>query len=134
MKKTGGTIETDIYKLIAASLKTGINGQVYNSAGRPTDSQKEDAVIIFMTGTDGQVQEGIVTVNIYVPKLQSESGRKIKDTAKCRTLEEFLQTTIDALRSTEYDLSRKSIIKTFDEETIDQNFVNAQIYFRRITK
>ena len=132
MKKTGAEIEKDIYQLIAAEIKTKINGEVYNSAGRPTDSQKEDAVVIFMTGTEGQIQEGIVTVNIYVPKINSQSGRKIKDTARCRALEADLMTAIDQTTTTEYYLSRRTMIQTFDEEAINQNFVNAQIYFKRI--
>lgn len=132
MKKTGAEIEKDIYQLIAAKIKAKINGEVYNSAGRPTDSHKEDAVVIFMTGTEGQIQEGIVTVNVYVPKINSKSGRKLKDTARCRALEAELMNAIDQSTTTEYYLSRKTMIQTFDEEAINQNFVNAQIYFKRI--
>lgn len=133
MKKTGLEIELDIYKLLAASLRTAINGEVHNSSGRDTDSEKEDAVILFMTGKDEQVQEGVVVVNIYVPKKRTKSGRMAKHTNRCRALESELMGIIDAIESTEYYLKRRKIIQTYDEESINQSFVNAEIYFKRIT-
>ena len=134
MVKTGGNIETDIYTLIAAKLKTIISGKVYKSDGREKDAKTEDAVIIFMGGLDGQVQEGIVTVNIFIPDIDAGSkGAKVKDTKRCREVEAALLQTIDETITTEYELTRKSIIQTFSIDEIDQHFVNAKIQFKRVT-
>lgn len=133
MKKTGSIIEKDIYQLIAAKLRDKINGSVYNSSGRPTDSDKEDAVIIFTTGVDGQIQEGVVAVNIYVPMIETDSGRHVINTKRCRILEYQLQKIMDEAQTTEYELTRRTIIKTFIDEDIKQSFVNAQINFKRLS-
>ena len=133
MIKTGGNIETDIYNLIATKLKAIIAGNVYKSDGREKDAKTEDAVIIFMGGLDGQVQEGIVTVNIYIPDIDAgNKGAKVKDTKRCRDVEAALLTAIDGTTTTEYELTRKSIIQTFKEEAINQHFVNTKIQFKRV--
>ena len=134
MIKTGGNIETDIYNLIAAKLKRIISGDVYKSDGREKNATTEDAVIIFTGGLDGQVQEGIVTVNIYIPDIDAGSkGAKVKDTKRCREIEAALLTAIDETTTTEYELTRKTIIQTFAVDEINQHFVNGKIQFKRVT-
>ena len=134
MVKTGGNIETDIYTIIAEKLKTIISGNVYKSDDREKDAKTEYAVIIFMGGLDGQVQEGVVVVNIYFPdKTAGNKGAKVKDNKRCRDVEASLLQAIDTTITTEYELTRKSIIQTFSIDEIDQHFVNAKIQFKRVT-
>ena len=133
MNKTGGNIETDIYKLISTGIKTIISGNIYKSEGRPKNATSEDAVIIFMGGIDGQVQEGIVTLNIFIPDINNGSETKVKDTKRCQEVESAVLSLIDATHSTEYELTRKSMIQTFAVEEIKQHFVNTKIQFKRTT-
>jgi hypothetical protein len=134
MKKTGGNIETDIYNLLSSGLKTICStGNVYKSEGRGKNATTEDAVVIFMGGLDDQVQEGIVTVNIFINDIDNGTGTKVKDAGTCRSVESSLLSLIDSATTTEYELTRKSIIQTFAVEEIDQHFVNAKIQFKRIT-
>lgn len=133
MIKTGGNIETDIYNLISTGVKTIISGNIYKSEGRPKNATSEDAVIIFMGGLDGQVQEGIVTLNIFIPDIDNGSAIQVKDTGRCRTVEAAILSLIDATTSSEYELTRKSIIQTFAVEEIKQHFVNTKIQFKRTT-
>lgn len=133
MIKTGAQIETDIFTLLESEILSIINGAVYNSAGRPTDSETEDAVVSFMGGVDGQNQEGIVNVSIYIPDIKTEDGkgRKSKDTKRCREVEAALLGIIESTQDVEYELTRKAIIQTFKENEIEQHFVNAKIQFKR---
>ena len=66
MKKTASQIETDIYKYFKDKINPLINGQTYRSGVRPLNSQKEDCVISFLTGLDGQIFE--CTATVYAPK------------------------------------------------------------------
>lgn len=70
MAKTGKQIQGDIYQLLKDStLYTLISGEVYRNGYRPRDSRKEDAVVTFTAGFPTEIQEGVVTVNIYVPDI-----------------------------------------------------------------
>ena len=66
MKKTASQIEADIYKYFKDKINTLINGQTYRNGVRPLNSQKEDCVISFLTGLDGQYQTGVININIFI--------------------------------------------------------------------
>lgn len=134
MRKTGAQVETDIYKSIKESIKANINGDVYTSSGRPTDSKKEDAVIIFMTGRDGQIQEGVVVVNVFVPDIYpaTEKGRSVKDTKRCREIEIALAGITDSMTTPEYQIYREDMIQTYKNQDRDEHFINARLSFQRI--
>jgi len=129
MEKTGLQVEHDVYTLIKSSgIKTAINGDVYKEGTRPLNSQKEDAIVIFKVGLSGQIQEGEVTVNIFVPLLQDQ-----KNIARLRALEAIAQTAVESLSSAEYQFSLGATIQTYYEETAKQHFINIRLRYRRIT-
>lgn len=130
--KSGDQVETDIYNLLAPRIKEQISGKVYKSNLRPKSSTLEDAVIIFTGGLDGQIQRGVVTVNIYVPDIQTGSGALEKDTARCRDLANIMISIIDETETSEYELTRNDMIRTYEHEEINQHFINTKITFRRI--
>lgn len=134
MKKTGSTIEKDIFNLIKNSaLKSAINGSIYRNGMRPFNSQKEDAVVSFLTGLDGQFQVGIVNINIYIPDIDYGASQKVKDIGKCNSIEETCQTLIDGMRSSGYRFSLDSTIQTFEEEAIEQHFVNVRLKYQYVS-
>ncbi len=134
MKKTGSTFEKEIFHLIRNSgLKSKISGNVYRAGMRPFNSSKEDAVITFITGRDGERQKGIVTINVYVPDINHEGKIKVKNIGRCNEIEEYLEEIVRELKKDGYRFSLDSIIQTFQEEDIEQHFVSVKLKFEYVT-
>ena len=131
MKKTGSEIEADVYKMVKDSiLSSSVNGGVFLDGLRPVNSLKEDIVISFMTGIfDVFHQEGKVNINIYIPDKESE-GVLRKNTKRCREIERICQVFIDTLLAGTYHFTLGRMIQTFEENTINQHFVNLQLNFK----
>lgn len=132
MKKTASQIETDIYKYFKNKINTLINGQTYRSGVRPLNSLKEDCVISFVTGLDGQYQTGVININIFVPMVKNNDNQYRKDFVHCEAIEHALMPIIEeaetALRN--YRLQLHQIIQTFEDTDIKQFFINAKVKFR----
>lgn len=132
MKKTASQIEADLYKYFKDKIDPLINGQTYRNGVRPLNSQKEDCVISFLTGLDGQYQTGVVNINIFVPLVKNNDNQYRKDFVRCDAIERALMPIIEesktALRN--YKLTLHQLIQTFEETDIKQFFINAKIKFR----
>nr|DAX27764.1 MAG TPA: hypothetical protein [Caudoviricetes sp.] len=132
MKKTASQIEADLYKYFKDKINPLINGQTYRNGVRPLNSQKEDCVISFLTGLDGQYQTGVININIFVPLVKNNDNQYRKDFVRCDAIERALMPIIEesktALRN--YKLTLHQLIQTFEETDIEQFFINAKIKFR----
>ena len=131
MKKTASQIETDIYKYFKDKINSLINGQTYRLGVRPLNSQKEDCVISFLTGLDGEYQTGVLNINIFVPMVKNNDNQYRKNFIRCDTIERGLLPLIEesktALRN--YRLTLHQMIQTFEDTDIKQFFINAKIKF-----
>ena len=132
MKKTASQIEADIYKYFKDKINTLINGQTYRNGVRPLNSQKEDCVISFLTGLDGQYQTGVININIFVPLVKNNDNQYRKDFVRCDTIEQALMPIIEEAETDlrNYRLQLHQMIQTFEETDIKQFFINAKIKFR----
>lgn len=132
MKKTASQIEADLYKYFKDKINPLINGQTYRSGVRPLNSQKEDCVISFLTGLDGQYQTGVVNINIFVPMVKNNDNQYMKDFVRCDAIEQALMPIIEEAETDlrNYRLQLHQMIQTFEETDIKQFFINAKIKFR----
>jgi len=132
MKKTASQIESDIYKYFKDKINPLINGQTYRNGVRPLNSQKEDCVISFLTGLDGQYQTGVININIFVPLVKNNDNQYRKDFVRCDTIEQALMPIIENAETDlrNYRLQLHQMIQTFEETDIKQFFINAKIKFR----
>ncbi|MEB3041269.1 hypothetical protein [Capnocytophaga gingivalis] len=132
MKKTASQIEADIYKYFKDKINPLINGQTYRNGVRPLNSQKEDCVISFLTGLDGQYQTGVININIFVPLVKNNDNQYRKDFVRCDTIEQALMPIIEEAETDlrNYRLQLHQMIQTFEETDIKQFFINAKIKFR----
>ena len=132
MKKTASQIEADLYKYFKDKINPLINGQTYRSGVRPLNSQKEDCVISFLTGLDGQYQTGVININIFVPMVKNNDNQYRKDFVRCDTIEQALMPIIEEAETDlrNYRLQLHQMIQTFEETDIKQFFINAKIKFR----
>lgn len=134
MRKTGNDIEADIFALVSASaLASAIDGSVYRKGTRPLNSKKEDILVAFVGGIDGQKQEGIVNVNAYVNNIDNNSGAKVKDIGRCKELEHALQSFIEEAAIENYDMWPDKQIDTYEVQNTEQHCVNLRIAYKRST-
>lgn len=150
MTKTGKEIERDVFTLLqtsyivtgkgevgAAGRVDGINGGVYRANQRPRDSKLEDMVVIFTAATSRQFQEGVVTLNIYVPDIYPfNDGLPRENGERCEQLERLAQDSVDALTASLSDylfcVEPNRSIHTQREDEIHQSFVVVPLFFRFI--
>ncbi len=134
MAKTGKQIQGDIYQLLRDStLYTMISGEVYRAGMRPRDSRLEDAEVIFTTGTPSQIQEGVVTVNIFVPDTDPyDNGVLVEDGERTAQIEAYAQAWVDSLTAevSNYKFALMQTIYTEEEPAIHQHFVVVRLKYR----
>ena len=124
---TAKQVQTDVYNMLKDSaLSSMISGAVYRAGYRPRDSRAEDAIVTFTAGTVGEVEKGVVTVNIYVPDIDPyENGVLVEDGARTDELEqaavEWVQTLTAEKSDYKFKLS-KTIYTEADRDT-KQHFV-----------
>lgn len=127
MARTGKQIQGDIYKFLRDSaLAKAISGEVYRNGYRPRDSRMEDAVVTFTAGLPDEMQSGVVTVNIYVPDIDSDAdGTWIEDGTRTLELEVMAQEWVDSLTAdrSNYKFKLQQTIYTEEDTNIHQHFV-----------
>lgn len=138
MQKTSKQIQGDVFSFLRDStLSTMISGGVYRQGMRPRDSRKEDAIVIFSTGIPGQIQEGSVVINIYVPDIDPwGNGVFVENGARTEALEWAAQEWVESLtydRSI-YKFRLQQTIYTEDEPSIKQHFIVVKLAFKLVTE
>lgn len=85
MQKTPIDIERDFFTMVKDSVLGGeIKGNVFRSNMR-INGRGEDCVVHVLAGVDGQIQRGVVQVNIYTIPLNLE-GVDVDDKERCGVL------------------------------------------------
>ena len=132
MKKTASQIESDVYKYFKDKINPLINGQTYRLGVRPLNSLKEDCVIAFLTGLDGEYQSGMFNINIFVPAVKNNDNQYRKNFVRCEAIEGALMPIIEEARTAlhNYKLQLHQMIQTFEDTDIKQFFINAKVKFR----
>lgn len=138
MARTGKQIQGDIRRLLMDStLAESISGEVYRSGFRPRDSRKEDAVVTFTAGLPGQIETGVVTVNIFVPDIDpDDNGTWVEDGERTEQLEILAQKWADGLTAGRscYKFRLQQTINTEAEPEIHQHFVVVKLMYEYFEK
>jgi hypothetical protein len=133
MMRTGQQVEDDVYEFLAGSpLRSFIGGEVYRFGMRPRDSVQEDAVVKFVTGLAGEVQTGVVVINIYVPDIDAfHTGVLVRNIHRCKAIEIKAGEWVRSLTTgrSDYRFSPAQTIYTEEEPAIKQHFVTVRIKF-----
>jgi hypothetical protein len=136
MAKTGKQIQSDVLALLKSStLPSIISGKVYRKDCRPRDSKAEDAIVIFTTGLPGQIQTGVVTINIYCPDIDPyENGVLVEDGQRCETLEKAAADWVNSLTAavSNYKFKLQQTIYTEEEPEIQQHFIVVKLQYEYI--
>ena len=114
--KTAEEVEGDIYKAVRAYLNGKIKGYSYRRDTRPTNrGDKEDAVVSFLSGLDGQVQTGVVVVNVYVPNVDKGDHYRVKDSPRVTEASRLLLNMIKEMKIDGYDLRTERTVQTEED-------------------
>ena len=135
MIKSEKNIEKDLFKLISSSILAGmVSGKVYRNGMRPDGSTLEDIVVKFLAGTDGQIQTGIIVLNIYVPDItQKGFSRKVENTARTEVLEDAIIAFVESNPDTEYLYELDETPISLEVDGIDQHAIYARIKYQRLS-
>lgn len=132
--KTGKQVLTDVYQMLRnSSLPTLISGEVYRKGYRPRDSKAEDATIAFTAGLPGEVQTGVVTVNIYVPDIDPyNNGVLVEDGQRCEVLEKAAAEWVESLTAAKsnYRFELQQTIYTEEAQEINQHFIVVKLKYQ----
>ena len=89
-------IKDDIYGVLKDSaLASAVTGKVCKQGVRPKGSKLEDVVISVVANMNGQIQDAIVNVNIYVADDQKKDGSFQESTIRLRELCSLAYETLD---------------------------------------
>lgn len=131
--KTSGDIKLFFYNLLKEStLKNEVNGGLYYYGIRPRDSRLEDIIIGYTTSTAEQVQEGVVTINVHVPDIDTfANGQFVENVQRCNELQQIAQAWVDSITSrTDYRITLSEPIDTVYDENKQEHVVSIRIYFK----
>jgi hypothetical protein len=123
---TAKEVLEDVAGLIESKgLAAKVTGKVYPVSHRPRDSRLEDIIIIHTAGLAGQIQSGTVTINIYVPDVDTDTGVMAEDGYRCKKLERVAAEWAESLTTlvSAYRFSLPQVIHTASEPDIHQHFV-----------
>lgn len=128
-------IEKDFFHFVKESpISSAIKGKVYRDGMRPRNSKDEDAVVIFSAGFDGQIQDGVVVLNVFVPKKPfGKDTEPVKDISRVDALEQVIRDWLDTFSNSEYLLppSQRPAIQSFEDPQTNETYIHTRIRFKR---
>lgn len=131
---TASQILSTVYSLLNTSaLKAAINGGLYYEGLRPKDSNKEDILLIYTTGLGDQIQEGTITINVFVPDIESyPAGSKWPNLSRINTLSAIAQTWVESLKplNIPYQFFLRRTISHSKAEGVDQHFIHIRLGYK----
>lgn len=134
MAKTETQIERDFYLIAKAYLGSVIRGTVYRRGQRPDNAKTEDCIAKFLGGVDEQIQTGTVVLNIYVPYIPYQDGRKGEDLTRIAELEEAVNDILAEIEDTDYDIKTETTPKSYEMDDIEQSIIAVRLRFNRLNQ
>lgn len=133
--KTGKEIQSDIIALLKdSSLAAQVSGDVYRNGYRPRNSGLEDIVVTFVTGLVGEIQEGVVSVNVFVKDIEMNAGNGVlvENGARTAELERLAQDWVDSLTAgvSGYKFTLSNSIHTSIDSIAGEHFVAIRLGYR----
>ena len=134
MLKTSDQIEQDFYDLVQAhALGKAIQGGIYRKGDRPISSNKEDLVVLFLSGSDRQIQSGTVLIHIYMPNNPPRAnGRRYVDKERNQELLSLINDFIADSWKTEYKMEAETTPSVEDFQELEQGLIIARINYKRV--
>lgn len=130
--KTASEVQTDIINLIKADgILTSLSGNIYRNGYRPRNSKLEDVVVTFTTGVPTQIEEGVVTVHIYVPDVEL-NGILVENGSRTAAIETLAAGMVERLTCavSNYKFTLQLSISTIPVDDIHQHIVVVMLQYQ----
>ena len=127
-------IKDDLCEFISNSpLKSAVTGKVCKQGVRPKDSDKEDVVISVIANINGQIQEAVVNVNIYVKDDIKSDGQNQEATIRLRYLCKIASETLEVGSGEDYRFTLESqhIIEVTGTK---EHVINNRLNYRQLNE
>lgn len=132
--KTEIEIERDFYTLIKdSSLGAALRGSLYRSEMRPANADGEDLIVKFLAGTDEQIQSGTVLLNLYVPDVEIDGGRKVADKSRIGELQRLILDFVEDCDDTDYWIKTDGTPYSTYNPDIEQHLIVTRLKFQRLS-
>lgn len=107
-----------------SKLHNAVSGKLYKNK-RPTNSDKEDIIISVLDGLNGQIQNSIINVNIYVQDITRDND-KIENEPRIRLLSKLAYELLEDYAEGDYQFSIEKQ-KCFNVDGVDEHCINNRI-------
>ena len=106
---------------------------------RPRESHVEDAVVKFVAGLPGQIETGIVVVNIFVPDIDAYgNGQLVPDKGRLTELEQYAAAWVEELKKMQtvsgFQISLADTIHSTEFSEKQEHFVVIRLKYRALEK
>lgn len=132
--KTAKEVQGDIINLLRGSaLAKAVSGNIYRKGYRPLNSQAEDITVGFVTGVTGEIQEGVVVINVYVADIDAiGNGTMVENGARTTEIERLADDWAQSLTASRsnYLFELSQTIYTEAEREVHQHFVSIRLNYR----
>lgn len=127
-------IKDDVYALIKNSpLASTVTGKICKQGVRPKGSDKEDVVIAVVANLNGQIQEAVLNVNIYVADDIKSDGQNQEATIRLRELCRIASETLEVGSGEDFRFTLESqrVIEVADTK---EHVINNRIIYKHINE
>lgn len=132
--RTAKEVQGDIITLLQGSaLAQSVSGKIYRKGYRPLNSQAEDITVGFVTGVTGEIQEGVVVINVYVADIDAiGNGTMVENGARTTEIERLADDWVQSLTASrsDYLFELSQTIYTEAEREVHQHFVSIRLNYR----
>lgn len=131
--KTAKEIQGDIINLLRESpLAQAVSGKIYRKGYRPLNSKAEDIIVGFVTGMTGEIEEGVVVVNIHVADIPFRNGLVVENGARTAEIERLAADWVESLKASRsnYIFSLSQAIYTEAEREVAEHFVSVRLSYK----
>lgn len=127
-------IKDDVYALIKNSpLASAVTGKICKQGVRPKGSDKEDVVISVIANLNGQIQESVVNVNIYVADDIKSDGQYQESTIRLRELCRIASETLEVGRGEDFRFTLESQRVLAVEDT-KEHVINNRLNYKQVNE
>ncbi|HZF64201.1 MAG TPA: hypothetical protein VEZ55_06950 [Chitinophagaceae bacterium] len=116
-------------------LEQAVSGKIYKRR-RPKNSNLEDVVINSLPTVNGQLQQAVLNVNVFVPDLQLSIGGEKQNLPDEKRLNELEVLAVSVLKEGSAEDSQKRFIQfevqqtnILEDDESDQYFINIRLQF-----
>lgn len=127
-------IKDDLFQFIKNSpLALAVTGKICKTGVRPKGSDKEDVVISVIANLNGQIQEAVMNVNIYVADDIKSDGQSHESTIRLRELCRIASETLEVGSGDDYRFALESQ-RVLGVEDAKVHVINNRLNYKQVNE